>query len=26
LEEKKIEFLGWRGPSHAVKMINKLVR
>jgi inorganic pyrophosphatase len=26
LEEKELEFLGWRGPGHAVKMINKLSR
>ena len=24
LEDKKLEFLGWRGPNHAVKMIKKL--
>ncbi len=24
LEDKKLEFLGWRGPSHATKMIKKL--
>jgi len=24
LEDKKLEFLGWRGPNHAVKMIRKL--
>jgi inorganic pyrophosphatase len=26
LEKKEIEFLGWRGPNHAVKAINKLSR
>lgn len=24
LEDKELEFLGWRGPEHAVKMIKKL--
>jgi inorganic pyrophosphatase len=24
LEKKELEFLGWRGPNHAVKMIKKL--
>jgi inorganic pyrophosphatase len=26
LEDKQLEFLGWRGPSHAVKTINRLSR
>jgi inorganic pyrophosphatase len=26
LEEKEIEFLGWRGPNRAIKAINKLSR
>jgi inorganic pyrophosphatase len=26
LEEKKLDFLGWRGPAHAVKMIKKHCR
>jgi inorganic pyrophosphatase len=24
LEDKELEFLGWRGPEHAIKMIKKL--
>jgi inorganic pyrophosphatase len=24
LEDKEIEFLGWRGPTHAIKMIKRL--
>jgi len=24
LEEKELEFLGWRGPAHAVKTIKRL--
>jgi inorganic pyrophosphatase len=24
LEDKKLEFLGWRGPAHAIKTIKKL--
>jgi inorganic pyrophosphatase len=26
LENKKLEFLGWRGPSHAVAAIKKFAR
>jgi inorganic pyrophosphatase len=26
LEDKKLEFLGWRGPAHAVKWIKRLSR
>jgi len=26
LEDKKLEFLGWRGPLHAVKKIKRLAR
>jgi inorganic pyrophosphatase len=26
LEDKKLEFLGWRGPAHAVKKIKQLAR
>jgi inorganic pyrophosphatase len=26
LEDKKLEFLGWRGPAHAVKAIKRLSR
>src|SRR3977135_2419915 len=26
LEDKKLEFLGWRGPAHARKTINRLSR
>ena len=26
LEDKKLEFLGWRGPIHAVKTIKRLSR
>jgi inorganic pyrophosphatase len=26
LEDKKLEFLGWRGPSHAAKTIKRLSR
>jgi inorganic pyrophosphatase len=24
LKDKKLEFLGWRGPAHAIKIIKKL--
>jgi inorganic pyrophosphatase len=26
LEEKEIEFLGWRGPAHAIKTIERLTQ
>src|SRR4030081_640296 len=26
LEDKKLEFLGWRGPAHAIKTIKRLSR
>jgi inorganic pyrophosphatase len=26
LEDKKLEFLGWRGPAHAIKSIKRLSR
>src|ERR1700730_14849231 len=26
LEDKKLEFLGWRGPTHAIKTIKRLSR
>src|SRR6185312_9717166 len=26
LQDKELEFLGWRGPAHAVKIIKKLAR
>ena len=26
LEDKQLEFLGWRGPAHAIKMIKRLSR
>jgi inorganic pyrophosphatase len=26
LDDKKLEFLGWRGPARAVKMIKRLSR
>jgi inorganic pyrophosphatase len=24
LEDKKLEFLGWRGPTHAIKTVKRL--
>ena len=26
LEDKRLEFLGWRGPAHAIKSIKRLSR
>jgi inorganic pyrophosphatase len=26
LEDKKLEFLGWHGPGHAIKIIKRLSR
>ena len=26
LEDKEIDFLGWRGPTHAIKMIKRLAQ
>jgi len=26
LEDKKLEFLGWRGPAHAIKTIKRLAQ